>query len=271
MAQIVFLQLMPTEVLAYMLTFVKTDSYAIVGAVCKEFKRNYAGAEKVTRISKYTQSAGLLYQATAHLNIRFNGASLLDHLISHDNIESIPTVLSRGLEWDHFCVERAAEMGRYRFFRWLATTELPWLPENAHAAAASSDDLAMMMFLVQSGAGYPDDRSLLIAEKNKSRGIIAWLRETSLDPVFALVRAARDDTVRAFEHSAAIVEGDSAVQQQKYVTEACASGSLNVLEFFRRSLGVAPTRADVRAAKHFNQFEVLDWVLEFFPELLELD
>lgn len=79
----------------------------------------------------------------------------------------MPLVLSRGIEWNHFCVQRAAEVNSYNFFDRLKTTNLPWLPENAHRTEALSGNLDIVFFLVESGAGFPDSRSFAVAEDRK--------------------------------------------------------------------------------------------------------
>lgn len=256
---------LPAVILETIFDFTKTDSYAIIGAVCTTFRDNFSLSERITRTSKYTQSTKLCNVATIILNIPFNSPYLLDDLISRNQIDIIPLVLSRGLEWDHFCVERAAEIGSYNFFAWLKTTELAWLPENAHFSAASSGNLDMMMFLVESGAGYPDDRSFDAAKNLQHHKIVGWLRELELEHDYVMVQAARADDVYAFEQTLV----DDHHLNQKYITEACMNGSFDVLEFFRSSVGVGPTIRDVRAAVLIKRFEVVDWVLEFFPDLAE--
>ena len=57
---------------------------------------------------------------------------------------------------------------------------------------------------------------------------------------------------------------------QRFVKEACAYGSFRVLEFFRCFVDIGPTVRDVLVAgQFFNQFEVVGWFHEFFPDLAE--
>ena len=269
---------LPTHhVLQYILDFVKADSYAIIGTVCRDFRNCYGSGERVTRTSKYTQSVQLFGQATATTNIEFKSLGLLDDLISRDEIDVIPLLLARGYEWDHFCVQRAAETNNYDFFRWLETLQglqrtqksLPWLVENAHRAAAKEGNLDMMVYLVESGAGFPDSGSLAVTRDCK---IVQWLRELWLDPAHAYVKAAREDDVCVFEF---YDDHDHALNHM-CTKEACIHGAFNVLEFFRVSVGVGPTPSDVATATYFrfqtgDGHDVLDWYEEFFPSLrLEL-
>jgi len=247
---------LPDVLLQHILDFVKTDSYAIIGPVCRKFRGHYSQSEKVTRTSKYTQSPRLFLHAT---NVQFTSPFLLDDLISRDEIGIIPLVLARGYQWDHFCVESAAEIGSKTFFEWLRTTELPWLPENAHRSAASAGNLEMMIFLVESGAGFPDSRSLAVAKDLGYGKIVGWLRELQLEAEYVFVQAAREDDAYMFEQTE--------VFEEKYLYEACVNGSVNVLEYFRISVGVGPTVRDLAAAVHFQRYEVVEWCLEFFPEL----
>lgn len=60
--------------------------------------------------------------------MKFSNPFLLDDLITRKEIAVIPLLLSQCLEWDPFCVERAAELNRQGFFRWLLGTKLAWLP-----------------------------------------------------------------------------------------------------------------------------------------------
>jgi hypothetical protein len=246
---------LPDVLVRHILSFVKTDAYAIIGPVCRQFRCHYKPSEKVTRTSKYTQSPTLFHLLHRPLKSPY----LLDDLISRDEIDTIPLVLARGYEWDHFCVERAAELGSTKFFKWLRTTELPWLPENAHHSAAAAGNLEMMIFLVESCGGYPDERSIIVAKKIGFSNIVGWLRELQLEPEYVMVQAARQDNVYAFEQTEVV--------DDKYLYDACVNGSFDVLEYFRISVGVGPTALDVAAAEHFHRFEVVEWCLEFFPDM----
>lgn len=252
--------------LRHILDYVKTDAYLIIGTVCPAFRHIYTPSEKVTRTSKFTQSPQLLERAQA-LGIRFSSPCLLEDLVSRNEIDTIPLLLSRGLEWDPFCVVRAAELNSHRFFRWLNGTDLAWLPENAHCSAAESGNLSLMVYLVESRAGYPDNRALAAADRNNFSNIVGWLREIQLDSVYAMVQAAREDNVYAFEQTESF---DDHHLNQRFVKEACAYGSFGVLEFFRCFVDIGPTVRDVLVAGHFfNQLEVVDWFYEFFPDLAE--
>lgn len=246
---------LPDVLLKHILDFVKTDSYAIIGPVCQQFRGHYKPSEKVTRTSKYTQSSRLFH----HLPFKPKSPYLLDDMISRDEVDIIPLVLARGYEWDHFCVDRAAEIGSKTFFQWLRTTELPWLPENAHHSAASAGNLEMMIYLVENNTGFPDSRSLTVAKDLGYSKIVGWLCELQLDPEYVMVQAARFDDVYIFEQAEVVDE--------KYLYEACVSGSFNVLEYFRMSVGVGPTALDVASAEYFHRFEVVEWCLEFFPDV----
>ncbi|CAM9138145.1 unnamed protein product [Ectocarpus sp. 8 AP-2014] len=254
---------LPKEVLQRILDFVKADSYAIIGPVCRDFRDCYRSSERATRTSKYTQSLQLFQQATT-ANIEFKSLRLLDDLISRDEIDIIPPLLARGYEWDHFCVQRAAETNSYEFFEWLRTTDLPWLVENAHRAAAKEGNSGIMIHLVESGAGFPDSGSCTVTKDCK---ILQWLRELQLDPAYAFVKAAREDDVRVFQEIEQVF--DDPVLSQMCVREACIHGSFNALEFFRTFGDVGPTVSDVAAALHFQEDDVLDWYWEFFPSLAE--
>ncbi|CAM9202391.1 unnamed protein product, partial [Pylaiella littoralis] len=250
---------LPKDVLHTVLGFTKTDSYFMVGSVCKAFRDQFLPREKTTRTSKFTQSLALFDLAVA-LNVSFVSASLLDDLISRDEIEVIPRALSRaGVAWDHFCVERAAEVGSFRFFRWLTTTELVWLPENAHFSAASAGDLGMMRFLVEIGAGFPDQRSFHAAAERRDHAIVDWLHELELDRSYTMTRAARDDSVDAFAQSSGDDDG------AEYITQACIHGSFDVLEYFRCSVGRGPTAKDCNMAAQLQRWDVVGWFSEFFP------
>lgn len=251
---------LPREVLQYIMDFVKTDSYAIIGPVCRDFRKCYNSIEKVTRTSKYTQSLQLFRQAT---KLPVQTPDLLDQLILRGEVDTIPLVLACGHEWDHFCVQRAAETNNHRFFAWLQTTDLPWLVENAHRAAASAGNLGMMIHLVESGAGFPDASSFAVTNDRK---IVEWLRELQLDPAYAFVRAAREDVGRVFQQTEFF---DDHVLNQMCVKEACIHGSFDVLEFFRCFVDVGPTVSDVATALHFQMMEILDWYWEFYPKLAE--
>lgn len=253
---------LPLDVFQHIVDFVKHDSYAIVGTVCTSFRDCYTQSQKITRFSKYTQSPQLLERSP---RLKLNDPGLLDNLISRNEISSIPLLLSRGLEWDHFCVERAAEVNNKHFFDWLITTELVWLPENAHRAAAESGNLNIMMYLVDSGAGYPDNRSLLAAHRQNWGEIVGWLRELQLDGEYEMVQAARENNVYAFEQTETF---DNHHQNQMYITEACANASFDVLEFFRQYVGVGPTVQDVKMATQFQRFRVVEWCAEFFPDVV---
>lgn len=261
---------LPEDALKTVLDFTKTDSYLLIGTVCRAFRDQYSLLEKITRRSRYTQSPAL-FDVAIGLNIRFESSFLLDDLISRDEIEIIPRALSRGVEWDHFCVQRAAEVGSFRFFRWLMTTALLWLPENAHFSAASSGNLGMMKFLVESGAGYPDQRSFRAATELKHYGIVGWLQELHLDRAYVMTRAARDNDVDVFEQSLGD-SGDGGDHHAKCITHACINGSFDVLEFYRLNIvDLGPTRDDFNAAVHFHRSGVVDWMLEYFPEIVHTD
>ena len=252
---------LPKDVLRYILSFVKTDSFTIIGTVCSAFHGCYNRYQKITRTSKFLQSPQLLEQAP---NIEFQRPYPLDDLITRNEIDVIPLLLSRGLlEWDPFCVERAAEVNSYRFFEWLIATDLAWLPENAYCSAAECGNLSLMIFLVERRVGYPDDRALTSAKKLGDRKIVEWLLELQLDRAYEMVQAAREDNVDAFEQ----MEVSDYGHVRMYITEACVNSSFGVLEFFRSSVGVGPTVADIAMATLFKKFGVLEWFCEFFPDL----
>lgn len=252
---------LPKDVLKYILSFVKVDSYVIIGTVCSAFHGCYNQSQKITRTSKFLQSPRLLEQAP---HIEFQRPFPLDDLITRNEIDVIPLLLSRGLlEWDPFCVERAAEVNSYKFFEWLIATELPWLPENAYCSAAECGNLSLMIFLVERGAGYPDDRAITSAKKLRDRKTIEWLLELQLDRTYEMVQAARADSVYAFEQ----MQNSDYGHVRMYITEACVNSSFGVLEFFRSEVGVGPTIADIARATLFKRFEVLEWFGEFFPDL----
>lgn len=254
---------LPTEVLHHVLNYVKTDSFLIIGTVCSAFHRCYATpSTKVTRTTKFFQSPQLLEQAP-HTAFHFDNPNLLDDLIARDNVQIIPLLLSRGLEWDPFCVERAAQLQHFSFFDWLFNTTLAWLPENAHCSAAEAGNLGLMIYLVEKGDKYPDSRSLAAASRQNFSSIVAWMRELELDRAYEMVRAARENTVDVFTR----MENTEYQHVDMYITEACANSSFDVLEFFRSMVGVGPTVADVVMATVFKKFEVVEWFWEFFPEL----
>lgn len=254
---------LPTEVLHHVLNYIKTDSFLIIGTVCSAFHHCYnTRDEKVTRTTKFFQSPQLLEQAP-HIAFKFDNSNLLDDLIGRDNIQIIPLLLSRGLEWDPFCVERAAQLQHYKFFDWLFNTTLAWLPENAHCSAAEAGNLDLMIYLVEKGDKYPDSTSLAAASRQNFSSIVGWLRELELDRAYEMVRAAREDRVDVFEQ----MQVTEQEHVDMYITEACANSSFDVLEFFRSMVGVGPTIADVAMASLFKRFEVVEWFWEFFPEL----
>ncbi len=244
----------PPEILLQILAFVKADSYALIAPVCSAFRGCYLESEKVTRISAFFESPQLLKQAPP---FQFQNPRLLDDLITRNQIAIIPALLSRGLEWDHFCVERAAEVNSYAFFEWLIGTDLAWLPENAHCSAAASGNLCLMKRLIEMGAGYPDSRSLMVAQKLRDVGIATWLDELQRGLVYQMVRAAREDNVYVFDRLGDF-EGHPV---EAYVREACAYGSLGVLEFFRSAVGVLPSARDVAVAVQLGRGEILEWVV----------
>lgn len=104
---------LPADIVKSILNYVKTDSYAIIGPVCRDFRRHFRASEKVTKTSKYMQSVSLF--DTLPPTTKVNGL----HLICWNEIQVIPLLLSRGVEWNHFCVQRAAEVKSFKFFRWL--------------------------------------------------------------------------------------------------------------------------------------------------------
>lgn len=239
---------LPEVLLHHVLDFVKTEAYAIIGPVCRVFRKSYKPSQRITRTSKFFQSTQLFQR----LPFQPKNPRLLDDLISRDEIDIIPLILNRGYEWDHFSVETAAAVGSFRFFRWLQTTELPWMPENAHHSAALAGNLGMMIFLVEYCKGYPDSRALMVARDRGFLNIVGWLAELELDRRYVMVRAAREDDVYMFEQT------EQEGFDEEYVHEACVYGSFDVLEYFRQREGFSPTARHIAAAKHFQQFEVLD-------------
>ena len=118
------------------------------------------------------------------------------------------------------------------------------------------------MYLVESGAGYPDDRAIAVAKQRRDGRMMQWLSELRFDRVYEMVIAAREDNVHAFEQ----METSDYAQVDRYITQACANSSLEVLEFFRSIIGIGPTVADVAMATVFKRMEVLEWFGEFYPE-----
>lgn len=247
---------LPDDICQFILEFVKKDSYALIGLVCKKFERGFKNSEKVTKTSIYAQNPELFEIAIKHLEIHFH-KDFVDRAIKRHDFPVIPIALSFGFEWDHFCVMTAAEVNSLDFFKWLINQRhLKWLPENAFSVAALEGSLEIIKFLVETKSGYPDCRALRNAT---GLDVIKYLKSLEEDPCYKLVKAARQDNVSVFETHFLNTKGIDDETAELYIREACFYGSLKVLEFLYDCFKVLPTIENVNHAVEFYRYEVRTW------------
>lgn len=246
----------PDDVTGNILSFCDPGRYLTLGIVNKQFNGLHKREDRVTTTLGYIESdTPLLDQDGKQIlpdteTLRKLMASKCLHRLVKHNME-------RGLEWDHFCVNEAAEEGYHEFFKWLERTDLFWFPDNAFDYAAKKGDVEFMKFMVDSGYGFPAVSSERIAEKNGHGNVIEWMKEVRYTKPYSLHKAIVNYDWRLVEE----LYQDVNTHYNWMVFDAIVIGCYKTVEFFV-SVGEAPMTRDIVAAKNFQRDMILELLLE---------
>ena len=247
---------LPMDVLGHILDFCKPERYIPIGLVNKSFNSSFKKDEKTTSsISMFENESLFTNYASDDVEYPKN---IVEILALNGKYSSIQMAINYGFEWDHFCVEGAASNGKKELFTWLKDTDLFWLPENAHASAASDGNLEMMKFLVDSEIGYPDVRSEKIALYNNRNDIIEWMDTLKSNPRYVMVEAIRNSdltSVKRLFHSGVKLHSRS-------VTDTCINGNIDLLRFLIESVEIIPVKRDIDAAIHMYRYNIVEYLDE---------
>lgn len=252
----------PDDVLGCVIDFCKHNRYLPVGIVNKKFNSMFKPYEKNTCVISVFESEKM-FESYYHDDIKYPN-DIVEILAEKDKYMSIPIAIKNGFEWFPFCVEDAACYGSKEFFTWLHGTDLFWLPENAHHAAAECGNLEIMEFLVSSGIGFPDTRSELAAKKRGMEHVIKWIESIKKDPVFIMVEALRNSEIPLIEE----LYYSGIRPHSRAITEACINGEMDVLELLVESFDMYPCKEDVNIALSMYRYDIAYYINEKFGDYL---
>ena len=250
------MNIIPDDIAGNILSFCEPGRYLTVGIVNKQFNLLHKKEQKVTTTLGYLESDTPLL--TMDGSQVFPEPETLKGLMTSKCLHRlVKRTIERGLEWDPFCVNEAAEAGYKGFFKWLERTDFFWLPENAFASAAEEGNVDFMKFMVDSGYGFPGSMSLYRAEKHGKDNVIEWMDQLQSTKGYSLHRAIMSYDWRLVEE----LYQDSENHYDWMVFDAIAIGCYNTVEFFV-SVGETPMDRDFVAAKKFHRDAILELLSE---------
>ena len=246
----------PDDVAGNILSFCEPGRYLTIGLVNKQFNLLHKDEQKVTSTLGYLESDTPLLTRDGD-QVLPEPATLKGLMTSKCLHRLVKRTMERGLEWDPFCVNEAAEAGYTEFFTWLERTDFFWLPENAFASAAEEGNVDFMKFMVDSGYGFPGTMSLYRARTRGHANVAEWMDQVRCTKGYSLHRAITNYDWRLVEELYQDVE----THYDWMVVDAIAMGCYNTVEFFV-SVGETPKGRDVVAAKKFHREAILELLLE---------
>lgn len=248
--------IIPDDIAGNIMSFCDPGRYLTIGLVNKQFNLLHKDEQKVTNTLGYLESDTPLLNKDGS-QVLPEPETLKGLMASKCLHRLVKRTIERGLEWDPFCVNEAAEAGYKEFFKWLERTNFFWLPDNAFASAAEEGNVDFMKFMVDSGYGFPGPMSLYIAEKNGHTSVLEWMDKLKFTKSYSLHRAIMNYDWRLVEE----LYQDVDTHYEWMVLDAIAIGCYNTVEVFV-SVGEAPMDRDFVAAKRFNRDAILELLLE---------
>lgn len=246
----------PDDIAGNIMSFCDPGRYLTVGLVNKQFNLLHKKEEKVTTTLGYLESDTHLLDNDGN-QILPEPETLRGLMTSHCLHRLVKNTVERGLEWDHFCVNEAAEEGYKGFFKWLGRTEFFWWPANAFASAAEKGNVDFMKFMVDSGYGFPDSMSFSRAEQHGKDEVILWMNQLKSTKGYAMYKAIMNYDWRLVEE----LYEDKTTHYEWMVFDAITIGCYKSVEFFV-SVGETPLDRDIVAARHFHRDTILELLLE---------
>jgi len=247
------------DVHSNILGFLGENNYIFYSSVNRKFRDAYEyknKSSKCTSIKSVVESVST-FKYYLELGIEdFSENDLFEAASKFGKEFVMEYLLENGYEWDHFCVLDVVECESFDFFNWLhLKTDLPWLPENAYAHAASMGKLNVLNFLRDSKMGYPDCRCIRNAE---DESIVKWyhnLRNTDIGYTITLL--IRDDNIEEIRS----IYGTYAFDDNM-LTEACCYGSISVVQFLIFECLIIPSKRDLNISKLLYRDEISECILE---------
>jgi len=251
---------LPRELWNCISDFCEPKSYLHLGLVNRVINSTFEFKSKETSLSLCLTNVSLFKEALEN-NVSFPD-DLIEKLAILDSPDLLKIALLNGFEWDPFCVEQAMASSSKNFFRWLKTTDLFWLPENAHSFAAYNGDLEMMKFLVEEQIGYPDNVSMTMAIGKDD--IIEFLKNIECNNMYKMVNAIRSDDLETFK----LVWEHMGVVHKRAIVECCYYGSIEILTFLV-DIGHYPEKSDLCVAIEYSRTNLFYLFGEERPELMD--
>lgn len=252
-------RVLPIDIWGHISSFCDSENYVNFGRVNKDTNSLYKSCEKKTSLELCLTSKSLFKYALD------NGAVFSEDIIEYLAIRDLPDLikvaLSYGFEWDHFCIEAASASHSKNFFRWLRTTDLFWLPENAISFCVYNDDLEMIRFFIDEKIGYPD---IHVVDNSKNVEIIEYFKNIECDNMYKMVNSIRSDDLNTFK----MVWEHIGVIHERAIFECCYHGSLKILRFLI-DMGNYPDRNDILVAIQYSRTNLFYLFEEEIPDFMD--
>lgn len=218
-------------------------------------KNTYYRSPSKTGITSVLESTSRLEESLQ------NGLKLPDNILEivaeADKPDMVFPLLENGIEWDHFCIEKAVLNNSISFIIFINESDLFWLPENAFISAIENRNLALSKFIHASGMGFPDERCMIHAQKEQLHEVIEWLEliEES-DEYIAYVYTKKDDLdniIRMWENGFNF--------SRLELGTSCVNGSTKCFKFIV-DLGLIPGKREYHLSSHMNRDEISSMILQ---------
>lgn len=246
----------PDDIAGNIMSFCEKGRYLTMGIVNKQFNSLHKKEDRVTTTLGYLESDTPLIGKDGE-EILPDSKTLNDLMSSKVLHRLVKRTIERGLEWDHFCVEEAAEAGYKEFFGWLEETDLFWTPYNAFSTAARAGNIDFMKFLVNSGYGFPDSCISNIAESSGYDHIVEWIEQLCNTKSHKMYRAIINYDWEQVQE----LYDDEETHYKWMVHDAIVTGGIETVEFFV-SVGEAPLPRDYVTAEKYHRDMIWTYLIE---------
>ena len=218
-------------------------------------KKTYYRSISKTCITSILESTSKLEESLEN-GFKLPG-NILEITAEVDKPDMIFQLLQNGIEWDHFCIEKAVLNNSRSFISFVNESNLFWLPENAFISAIENRNLELSKFMYASRMGFPDERCMICAQKEKFHEVIEWLRlieESDEYIVYVYIKNDDLDKIRR------MWENGFNFSRLELGT-SCVNGSIKCFRFIV-DLGLIPGKREYHLSSHMNRDEISSMILQ---------
>jgi len=242
---------LPSEIVKNIFSF-NNENFLFSGTISKNIYNS---------IDSRVTSHGSVLESASRVNESIDGnldlsSRLLENLAKLDKPEFIHVCIQNGLEWDHFCVETAAQYNSVSFIEFVNSSELFWLPENAFISAIEVKNIDLCKKMHGLGMGFHDERCKIHAQKNEYHDIVKWLNDIEDTDEYKIYSIIKRDCVSELVDMNLDVSYDF---ERFIITTCCVNGSSECLKFFI-NYGMSPSHKDLIYSDHMDR-ENISYIL----------